>query len=176
MQRELYRIPRAVGGCPRKGKLRGGPTPQRWGSDLIRERMVATTRMQGILLGCLSQSWSVVTRQQETTLQGTDKPRLVAGATESRESRCYCWHEAGNTCQCPCLKSHGEVVNWAWARLGGHQGTVCSWCKVARDAPLHIQHWWALQQERAKRKQCTTIRSLPPASLLCPLQALCSPL
>lgn len=48
MQRELYRIPRAVGECPRKGKLRGGPTPQRWGSDLIRERMVATVKSREV--------------------------------------------------------------------------------------------------------------------------------
>lgn len=37
---------------------------------------------QGSLLGCQMQSWSTVTRQQETTLQGTDAPTLVGGCRQ----------------------------------------------------------------------------------------------
>lgn len=76
---------------------------------------------QGSLLGCQMRSWSTVTRQQETTLQGTDAPTLVGGCTDR------VWVPLlTRGLEHTSVQAGGSwlVANWAWAGLQGHQGTV----------------------------------------------------
>lgn len=80
-------MPRAVGECLRKGELGGGPTPQRWGSDLIRG-YVATPTTAGKVAGLPEPELVHISRQRKQPSGAQTSPGRWMGAHGEARSHC----------------------------------------------------------------------------------------